>query len=233
MARTASQAISWAKGRATYATRMCLQFVRLAFGLAARYPDAATAWREAKYRHAGDKNPPAGVPVFWTGTKNGHVAMSLGGGLVRSTDVPAKGKVGNVSIATLTARWGMTYVGWAEDLNGVRVYTAPKPPAPKPPAAQPTVNLNNLARAAKTDPPQKSSTVCAYAAGTKVVEAALRAEGLLSKSYVDSKGHFGSETVKAYARWQRALGYTGKDANGIPGLTSLKALGKKHGFKVN
>jgi hypothetical protein len=45
-------------------------------------------------------------------------------------------------------------------------------------------------------------------------------------------GSFGSLTVNAYARWQKRLGYSGTAADGIPGMTSLKKLGAKHGFDV-
>jgi hypothetical protein len=65
----------------------------------------------------------------------------------------------------------------------------------------------------------------------RIVEAALLAEGLLSARYAKD-GSFGSVTVKAYSQWQRRLGFTGDDANGIPGLDSLQKLGLKHGFKV-
>ncbi|MCY4726688.1 N-acetylmuramoyl-L-alanine amidase [Nocardioides sp. STR2] len=41
-----------------------------------------------------------------------------------------------------------------------------------------------------------------------------------------------SEGVPTYRRWQQSLGYTGKDADGIPGRASLVALGDKHGFRV-
>lgn len=37
----------------------------------------------------------------------------------------------------------------------------------------------------------------------------------------------GPAFVKAYAEWQRKLGYAGKDANGVPGLASLRALAKQ------
>lgn len=36
---------------------------------------------------------------------------------------------------------------------------------------------------------------------------------------------FGTGLANAYARWQKHLGYEGKDANGIPGKTSLQKLG--------
>jgi hypothetical protein len=59
-------------------------------------------------------------------------------------------------------------------------------------------------------------------------------EGLLSKRYSD--GHLGTATLAAYSRWQERLGYRGRrpgqPADGMPGKTSLVALGAKHGFDV-
>jgi murein DD-endopeptidase MepM/ murein hydrolase activator NlpD len=45
-------------------------------------------------------------------------------------------------------------------------------------------------------------------------------------------GKFGPQTVEAYKKWQRSLGYKGTAADGKPGRTSLTALGKKYGFTV-
>lgn len=92
------------------------------------------------------------------------------------------------------------------------------------------VDLSNVVAAAKRDPglPQGGTT---HAADVKIVEAALKAEGLLSATYA-SDGSFGSTTVAAYRKWQQKLGFAGADADGIPGLSSLKALGAKHGFTV-
>ena len=102
--------------------------------------------------------------------------------------------------------------------------TTPSSPAP----AKPTVDLSRLIAAAKTDPP-KAGTPVSYA-GVKVVEQALVAEKLLDRGLAD--GHFGTATRTAYAAWQRRLGYSGADADGIPGKTSLAKLGAKHGFSV-
>jgi hypothetical protein len=44
-------------------------------------------------------------------------------------------------------------------------------------------------------------------------------------------GNFGAQTMNGYARWQRRLGYSGLDASGIPGETSLKRLSGKR-FRV-
>lgn len=105
----------------------------------------------------------------------------------------------------------------------------PRPPLPKP--TRPTVDLSRLVSAARTDPP-KSGTPVSYS-GVRTVEAALVDAGLLAKTRLD--GHFGSDTVAAYSAWQRSKAggsYRGKDADGIPGMASLKKLGAKHGFDV-
>jgi hypothetical protein len=65
----------------------------------------------------------------------------------------------------------------------------------------------------------------------RIVEAALLAEGLLSPRYAKD-GSFGTETITAYSQWQRKLGFTGDDADGVPGPDSLKKLGARHGFRV-
>lgn len=104
---------------------------------------------------------------------------------------------------------------------------APRPPLPKP--KRPTVDLSRLSAAAKTDPP-KSGTPTSYGSGVRIVEAALVDLGLLRKALLD--GHFGTSTVAAYAAWQRRCGYTGPDADGIPGKKSLTQLGETAGFRV-
>ncbi|MFD8471875.1 peptidoglycan-binding protein [Streptomyces globisporus] len=129
--------------------------------------------------------------------------------------------------------------GYATACPGGPLYAWVQKGAPRPesseekPAAgggqaKPVVDLSKLVAAARTDPPKKGTPV-SYT-GAKTVEKALVAEGLLAKGLAD--GHFGSATVAAYAKLQRRYGYTGRDADGIPGKTTLTRLGKAHGFTV-
>lgn len=76
---------------------------------------AISAWDNApaKYKHPGDWHPPAGVPVYWRGGRAGHVALSLGGGRIRSTDWPSRGVTSTTTIESLTRSWGKHYEGWA------------------------------------------------------------------------------------------------------------------------
>lgn len=90
--------------------------------------------------------------------------------------------------------------------------------------ALPDANMEAVLLAAQWDP-VKSGTGITPGSGPSVllVEQALSSRGLLAGSYVD--GHFGTATRSAYAAYQRSLGYSGLDANGLPGQTSLTRLG--------
>ena len=107
---------------------------------------------------------------------------------------------------------------------------------PKPVPAKPHVSLKNVIAAAHADP-KAAQGHTTHAADVRVVEAALHAGGFLAEQYA-TDGSFGSMTVEAYSTWQKAystahhLGWTGADVNGIPGRTSLTALGNEHGFTV-
>ena len=98
-------------------------------------------------------------------------------------------------------------------------------------AEQAAVDMELLLVAAQIDPPKADTGLTPGAKDhVLLVEKALKAKGLLKKGQID--GHFGSKTVAAYSKWQNKLGYTGLDANGLPGKTSLAKLGKGQ-FKVS
>jgi TP901 family phage tail tape measure protein len=100
-----------------YAIGMCLQFVRTLLGAPGGEYDAATGWRDTRYKHPGDHHPPGGAPVWWGGG-HGHVAIAVGGNKIVSTDLPTMGRVGLVPLSEPSTRWGKPYLGWSGDLNG-------------------------------------------------------------------------------------------------------------------
>jgi hypothetical protein len=115
--------VSKARAFTTYLpTGMCCNFVwnciaaPHSFGLA----DANAAWNRATQRRPGTAAP-AGAPVYWAGGKHGHIALSVGGGRVRSTDWPRKGSVGEVDIDEMTRVWRLTYRGWSTDFAGAPI----------------------------------------------------------------------------------------------------------------
>lgn len=92
-------------------------------------------------------------------------------------------------------------------------------------AALPSVNMEATVLAAQIDPRRADDTLTPGAkASVTAVEQALQAKHLLDPRWVD--GYFGTETISAYAAYQRSLGYTGLAANGLPGTTSLTKLGQ-------
>ncbi len=118
---------------------------------------------------------------------------------------------------------------WDDVLASVSARLGTKPPTkPAPQPTKPVVDLSKLVAAAKSNP-SASGQPLTYS-GVKVVEAALVNAGYLAKAYSD--GHYGKVTVEAYAKLQRHLGYSGSDADGIPGKASLTYLGDKYGFSV-
>ncbi|MFD4660843.1 peptidoglycan-binding protein [Kitasatospora sp. NPDC058444] len=92
-----------------------------------------------------------------------------------------------------------------------------------------TVSLAHIVAAAQADPGAEQGHQT-HGEEAHVVEQALADEGLLDPRWVD--GSFGTRTIAAYAAWQRRCGYSGGDADGIPGRTTLAALGAAHQFTV-
>ena len=119
--RSASQTVAQARRYSRWRVGYCLNFVQTMFGAPWSGPSAIWAWNHAKHKHRGDKNPPPGVPVYWSGGRYGHIATSVGGGRVRSTDWPRRGQVGECSIDQLSRAWGKHYEGWAADIGGQNV----------------------------------------------------------------------------------------------------------------
>lgn len=198
---------------------MCLQQVRTWWGVGSKYGSAISAWYGSPKKHRGDWHPPKGAPVYYYGGKYGHIAFSLGNGYVRSTDVAGSGRVGTVPLNWFKSRWGYTYLGWAGDLNGVVL------PLGGTSSTTARVDLSELIRAAKTNPSLGGRPVT-YSP-TIHVEKALQKVGI-NPGTID--GHYGTSCRDAYRAWQRRLGYAGSAADGIPGMTSLTALGRKTGL---
>ncbi len=108
------------------------------------------------------------------------------------------------------------------------------PPSQPKPSMQgaPQISLKILQMCAREDPAKPQGQTTNY---NQViwVQKALELEGLLGVNDTRwGRGAFGTMTVAAYRTWQQRLGYSGSDADGIPGVTSLSKLGAKWGFQV-
>lgn len=108
----------------------CLKTIRSLAGVAALYPDATTAWDNAKQRHL-ETDPmkiPWGVFVWWVNDGHGHVAYGLGRGRCLTTDYVKTGFLGVANIADLGPWCRGTLAGWSEDINDVDVWDPPATP---------------------------------------------------------------------------------------------------------
>lgn len=132
MVRDTRDAIVWARSQITSRsqdwTGWCQKFVRSSFGVGGGFASAIAQWEGARYPHwtTDPNSAPRGAPVFWAGGKFGHVALSLGDGRCISTDAKRRGWPDIVTIDSISRNWGYEFLGWTEDMNGVRVYTPPK-----------------------------------------------------------------------------------------------------------
>lgn len=119
VAASGKAAVANAKATGSCEVGMCLKYVRTWWEIGSLYPDAITAWREAKQKHPDDTSPPLGAPVFWQGGQHGHIAIYVGGPDMRSTDCTHSGDVSTAHGSWVRNQWGYDYLGWTGDLNGV------------------------------------------------------------------------------------------------------------------
>lgn len=171
---------------------------------------------------------PAGALQFWLGGTYGHVAYSLGKGVLLCNK--PDGSVGKMQASYYSGIGPTFWVDTTQNKAAIFKYasghnedaapvvTVAKPTVP--PAARPKVSLANVVKATRTG---------GTAPAISRIKAALRAEGIAIDSTSDTAGP-GFKT--AYKKWQQKLGYHGNDADGVPGKTSLTKLGNKHGFDV-
>ncbi|MGW2672363.1 peptidase M23 [Streptomyces sp. NPDC001272] len=119
--RSTEGAIAWAKAEAQNGGaewyRYCLAFVARTYG----WSSSGTYFAIDHYyqmpqemKHDKDRNPPPGALMFWeTGSRAGHVALYLGGGMIASNDIKRPGYIDVVPATDIETKWGAAYVGWA------------------------------------------------------------------------------------------------------------------------
>ena len=113
--RNACAAIARARSRSTYPPDSCLNFVAHMYGWAnTGWMSPKDMWRgmRPRLRHPNDTTPPAGALAIWkTSNPLGHIALVTRHGVI-STDVPRRGRVGEVPLRWITRNWNARYVGW-------------------------------------------------------------------------------------------------------------------------
>lgn len=131
-------------GRRAYSS-MCQAFCVITSGIDAKGDfdgdgdaDAVDGWKKAKARgkvvEAKDirslNDIPAGTLAYWTGGSRGygHVAITIGGGKIVSTDAPAWGTIGIVGIDFIAAKWrnNLKFVGYILNDGDDHQFVVPK-----------------------------------------------------------------------------------------------------------
>jgi hypothetical protein len=225
-ARKPNQAIAEARETRTFEEGHCLVFVRTMFNVPAHFPSAAAAWQGAEFKHRTKTGMqvPRGAPVYWTGGSQGfgHIAIATGDGRCWSSDAGGPGRTAKVSIDELTDKWNLSFQGWTEDVNTVRVFAPRKHRGAKDGAGgqggeggpggkdRTRVRLQQLRPNPRDD--------------VREVQRALR-QKLDAAKDLQVDGYWTEDTQKAYAAWQRRCGFAGDDADGVPGRISLQRLG--------
>jgi hypothetical protein len=113
------EAMRWARGQVggdPKLYQLCLNFMAQSYGWSysgTRYAIDHCWIVPAHLRHPGDRNPPPGALLYWdTGLRAGHVALSLGDGMIASNDIGSPGHISVVPASLVEARWGARYLGW-------------------------------------------------------------------------------------------------------------------------
>lgn len=141
MVSTRRQAMERAALATTYPVGYCARWVRTMYDVAPSGDvdrdgdvDAVDSWKRATRKHPGDRNPPPGVPAYWSGGRSGHghIAITWPNGRIRGTDSPTAGQIGTVDLEWVERNWGLKYLGWSEDIHGILIPTEViKPRYPK------------------------------------------------------------------------------------------------------
>lgn len=146
---------------------------------------------------------PFGAMAFFDSARNRpeHVVIGAGGGYCYSTDFPRTGRWGKVKIRSIEASWGMKLVGYILVTgDGVTLTDKKKAVNPKDPAAY-----------------------FLGAEGSYITDFGkhLVAKGFGKHYKVGPGPVFGEADRLNVVDVQHALGFTGDDADGYPGETSL------------
>jgi len=106
---------------------LCLRDVRICLGVPSKYPSAISAWRAIPKAHRHSGIAPAGYPMFYNLSDNGHVVLSLNGRGLIGTNSGYGGRM-----VTKNYTYFGNYLGWSTELNGVQlaplVISRPNPP---------------------------------------------------------------------------------------------------------
>lgn len=199
----------------------CLRFCRTMYGIPSQHTSAINAWIGSTYKHTTGV-PPRGAFVFWKVGQFGHIAISDGNGFCISTDIKGPGTVARVPITTINTRWSAHYLGWTEDVNGVRLseFVPAKPVDVKPLPKPFVVSLKAAQYHAE------------HGTGKYLGDTSNQIAAIKRRLVIMGCGKPDNSFRTCYTLWQKHLGYKGTSADGIPGKITLRELARRSNWKV-
>jgi hypothetical protein len=120
VAKSADQAVANGRQHGSGFSGMCQKYVRdPCWKAPSLYGSAQEAWNGSRQKHPGDRTPPKGAPVYYSGGNYGHAVIAVGNGQIRSTDCTSASDISEVGLDWPERAWGYQYLGWTGDINGV------------------------------------------------------------------------------------------------------------------
>jgi len=123
-------------------------------------PTAAAWWAKSAYQHptADPSTAPRGAFHYFLGGSSGagHVMVSQGGSPSWSTDIARPGYFDTTTVEAVLKSWPLLrYVGWTEDIDGVRVWEPDPVVKPTPTPNHPNIDAAraDLQKALKANKP--------------------------------------------------------------------------------
>jgi hypothetical protein len=178
--------------------------------------DIARAVIRAGKRRRG--HAPIGAARLWMDSRYGHIAAVYN---AADTKVICNSyrAGGRIDVIDRSAYDNLYDAGWCypEDIPG----WGPVAPGANGthPTMQPTVHVSHV---------QPGDT----GVEVLIMQKALHAEPKIQLDFSSGPGVMGPRTKAAYKEFQELLGYSGSNADGVPGLPSLTELGRRHDFKA-
>lgn len=135
MTRTVEEALAYlqdqSKDGQPFEVGWCKRETREAYQIPSDGSDsAAEAWERCDFKHPTTNTAgiPRGAFCWWLGgsVHDGHVAISVGNGLCWTVDFHRDGRWDLAPIESIAQQWpSLRFVGWSEDIDGVRIDLTP------------------------------------------------------------------------------------------------------------
>lgn len=172
---------------------------------------------------------PAGVMLYWLGgsADHGHAAVSVGDGMMVSTDLPNSGLIGKVPITLAHDRWGLTFAGFVIQEGNGYFLIDPDEPLANHFRVEAGPNRGSTYRSPKTVSVKWVNRRRSDKKFSRHVWFVQHWLNMAGYKYGVSTGFWDDHTQELYNQFRRDAGYHGVEATGPVGANSLTLLRSK------